>query len=158
MWQRIQTLFLVIVIGTLVATIFLPIWGYEDSSGKIHELYPLHYTIKEATANGESRNTSYMPYAITAMLVIASATLALIELRNYKNRMLQMKLGALNSLFMAGAIASAVIFSNGFIKTFQGGGYGLGLWLPGVAVICNLIANRFIRRDEKLVRDSGRLR
>lgn len=158
MWQRIQTVFLVIVIGSLIATIFLPIWGYEDSSGKIHELYPLHYSVKEVTASGEIRQTSYLPYALTAMLAIAAATLAIIEIRSFKNRMLQMKLGALNSLFMAGTIASAVIFSNGFIKTFQGGSYGLGLWLPGVAVICNLIANRFIRRDEKLVRDSGRLR
>lgn len=158
MWQRIQTLFLVIVIGSLVATIFLPIWGYEDSSGKIHELYPLHYTIKEVAATGELRQTSYMPYALTAMFAIAAATLAIIEIRSYKNRMLQMKLGALNSLFIAGTIACAVIFSNGFIKTFQGGSYGLGLWLPGVAVVCNLIANRFIRKDEKLVRDSGRLR
>ena len=35
---------------------------------------------------------------------------------------------------------------------------GLGLWLPGAAVICNLLANRFIRKDERLVRDADRLR
>jgi hypothetical protein len=51
-----------------------------------------------------------------------------------------------------------VLFSNQFIKTYQDGKYGLGLWLPGVAVIFNLIANRLIRRDERLVRDSERLR
>jgi hypothetical protein len=67
-------------------------------------------------------------------------------------------MGALNSLFMAGTIASAVIFSNQLMKTYSGGVYGLGLWLPGIAVVCNLLANRFIRRDEKLVRDSNRLR
>jgi hypothetical protein len=69
-----------------------------------------------------------------------------------------MKLGALNSLFLAGIIVCAYIFSNQLAKTFQGGQYGLGLWLPGVAVLCNLLANRFIRRDEKIVRDSNRLR
>ena len=92
------------------------------------------------------------------MVAIAAITLAVISIRKFKDRMLQMKLGALNSLFMAGTIASAVIFSNGLVKQLQGGHYGLGLWLPGVAVICNLLANRFIRRDEQIVRDSNRLR
>ena len=36
--------------------------------------------------------------------------------------------------------------------------HGFGLYLPGAAVIFNLIANRFIRKDEKLVRDSDRIR
>jgi energy-coupling factor transporter transmembrane protein EcfT len=154
MWQRIQTVFLVIVIASLVTTIFLPIWGYQESSGKIHELYPLHYTVTE---NGV-RTTVYFPYSVTAMLVFASLTLAIISIRKYKQRVVQMKLGALNSLFLAGVILSAVLFANQFIKTYQDGKYGLGLWLPGVAVIFNLIANRLIRRDERLVRDSERLR
>lgn len=154
MWQRIQTVFLAVAVISLVVTIFLPIWIYQDASGQSHQLYALHYTIVQ---NGE-RTTQYFPYALTAILAIAAITLAVISIRNFKNRMLQMKLGALNSLFMAGTIASAVIFSNQFIKNFQGGQYGLGLWLPGIAVVCNLLANRFIRRDEKLVRDSDRLR
>jgi len=102
--------------------------------------------------------TEYFPYSTTAILAIAAATLAFIEVGKYKKRVLQMKLGALNSLFMAGSIVCAVIFSNQLLKTYEGGMYGLGLWLPGVAVICNLLANRFIRRDERLVRDSQRLR
>ncbi|HEY0652349.1 MAG TPA: DUF4293 domain-containing protein [Chryseosolibacter sp.] len=154
MWQRIQTVFLVIAILSLAVTIFLPIWTYQNSAGQAHQLYPLHYTIKE----GETATTQYFPYAITAMLAIAAITIAFIEIQKFKNRLLQMKLGALNSLFMAGTIASAVIFSNQLTKSLQGGQYGLGLWLPGIAVVCNLLANRFIRRDEKLVRDSDRLR
>jgi hypothetical protein len=154
MWQRIQTVFLAIAIITLLVTIFLPIWVYQDASGQSHQLYPLHYTIVQ---NGE-RTTQYFPYALTAILAIASATLAMISIRKYKNRLLQMKLGALNSLFMAGTIASAVFFSNQFMKSFGGGQYGFGLWLPGIAVVSNLLANRFIRRDEKIVRDANRLR
>jgi len=153
MWQRIQTVFLVIVILSLLASIFLPIWIY-DSGELSHELYALHYSVVE----NDSRVTQYFPYSVTAVLAIAAITIALIEIRSYRNRVTQMKLGALNSLFMAGVVLSAVLFSNGLIKGFQGGVYGMGLWLPGVAVIFNLLANRFIRRDEKLVRDSDRLR
>jgi hypothetical protein len=153
MWQRIQTVFLVIAVISLIATIFLPIWVYEAGE-QTYQLYPLHYTIRSAA----SVNTQYFPYSVTAMVTVAAITIAIIEIRKFKDRVLQMKLGALNSLFMAGTIACAVIFSNPLIKSFQGGHYGLALWLPGVAVICNLIANRFIRRDERIVRDSNRLR
>jgi hypothetical protein len=30
--------------------------------------------------------------------------------------------------------------------------------MPIVAIICNMIANRFIKKDEKLVKDSDRIR
>lgn len=154
MWQRIQTVFLVIVIISLIAMIFLPIWGFQDSSGKIHELYPLHYTVTE---NGV-RTSQYFPYFLTAILAMSAATIAFISIRKFKDRVLQMKLGALNSFFLVGTILSAILFANQFIKTFQGGKYGMGLWIPGIAVVCNLLANVFIRRDERLVRNSDRLR
>src|SRR5687767_8468119 len=113
MWQRIQTVFLAIVIISLIATIFFPVWTYLDPSGKSYALYPLHYTIKDNAAAGEVPTISYFPYCLTAILAIASATLAFIAIGKYRNRVLQMKLGALNSLFMAGTIGAAVYFSNG---------------------------------------------
>jgi hypothetical protein len=154
MWQRVQTIFLVIAIISLITAVFLPIWTHQDASAKTHVLYALHYTV----IDHEERTTQYMPYSLTAIFAIASATIALIEIGKFKDRMLQMKLGALNSLFLVATIGSALYFSNQLIKTFQGGEYGFGIWLPGVAVLCNLLSNRFIRRDEKLVRDSERLR
>jgi len=154
MWQRIQTVFLVIAIISLVAAIFLPIWTNKDASGKTHVLYALHYTVIE----NDTRTVSYVPYSLTAVFAVASVTIAFIEIGKFKNRMLQMKLGALNSLFLVAIIGSSLYFSSQMMKTYQGGQYGLGMWLPGIAVLCNLLSNRFIRRDEKLVRDSERLR
>jgi predicted membrane protein len=151
MWQ---TVFLAIAIVSLVAAIFLPIWVFQDPSGKSHELYALHYSIIE---NG-ARNTTYFPYSITAILLVAAATLAFLEIRKFKDRITQIKMGALNSLIIAIAMCAAVYFGTTMIKTFQGGRYGLGLWLPAIAVVCNWLAIRFIKRDEKLVRDSDRLR
>jgi hypothetical protein len=154
MWQRIQTVFLVIAVISLIATIFLPIWVYQDGSGKSYELYALHYSITE---NGV-KTTKYFPYSLTAILLVASATVAFIEIGKFRDRIVQIKLGALNSVFMAGGLGASVYFASSMVKTFQGGLYGLGLWLPAVAVVCNWLAMRFIRRDEKLVRDSDRLR
>lgn len=153
MWQRIQTVFLVIAIVSLLASIFLPIWVTE-ADGDRHTLYALHYSVFE---NG-NQSAVYFPYCLTGVFAIASITVAFIEIGKYKNRMLQMKLGALNSLFLVGTIGCAVYFASDLMRSFQGGDYGLGLWLPGVAVLANLLANRYIRKDEKLVRDSERLR
>ena len=73
--------------------------------------------------------------------------------------MTQMKLGALNSLVMAGAVVCAVVFIDQLSDQFEyGWQYGIGLYLPIGAVFFNFLANRFIRRDEKLVRNSERLR
>jgi len=155
MWQRIQTVFLVIAIISLIAAILFPIW-IHTAIGQTHKLFAFHYSI--TGQSGEMITTQYMPYMTTAILAIASITLMVIEIGKYKNRVLQMKLGALNSLFLAGTILSAFVFGNQLAKEFHGGQFGLGLWLPGLAVLCNLLANRFIQRDEKLVRDSNRLR
>lgn len=110
--------------------------------------------------SGQGAVYSYLPYSITAMLSVAAITLAIMGILKYNNRMTQMKIGALNSFFLVGVILAAFYFSNDLIKTMDAGtgAYGLGMWLPGVAVLCNLLANRFIRKDEKLVRDSNRLR
>src|SRR5690606_23031064 len=152
MWQRIQTVFLLIAILSLIGSIFLPIWIYE-SGEKTYELYALHYSITE---NGE-KSTLYVPYALTAVLLMASMVLTDIEIGKYKDRVLQIILGALNSLFLAGGLGAAVYFGNTFLNE-RGGSYSLGLWLPAVAVLCNWLAMRFIRRDERIVRDSDRLR
>ena len=157
MWQRIQTVFLVIAIISLVASIFLPIWVMKDGTQQ-HSLYALHFSTIGQSSDRSSYATAYIPYCITAILFVASITIAAIEIVRFKDRILQIKLGTLNSLLLAGGLGSAVYFASSLVKTYNGGQYGLGLWLPGVAVIFNWIAMRFIRRDEKLVRDSERLR
>jgi len=150
MWQRIQTVFLAIAILSLLGSTVFPIWSLEQN-GEHHVLTAFYYMKADVY--------QYNPYSLTAILAIASATVAFTEITKFKNRLTQMKLGALNSLFMAFTIFSAVWFATNLIKSLEAGGrYGLGLWLPGLAVICNLTANFFIRKDERLVRDSDRLR
>ena len=154
MWQRKQTIFLALTIVCMVLMIFFPVWVVVDNNVE-KMLFPLHYTIK----SGDARNTIYYPYALCAILAIAAATVAFIEIGKFENRLLQLKLAALNSLLMAGTIGSSVYFATRLIKANQlAGEYGLGLYLPAVAMISNMMANRFIRKDEKLVRDSDRIR
>lgn len=138
----------------MILMIFFPAWVAEQDGIK-HELYPLHYSLTQ----NDIKATLYYPYALSAILAVAAATLAFLEIGKFENRMTQIKMGALNSLVMAGSLTALVYFAIQLIETTQlAGQYGLSLWLPAGAMISNMIANRFIRRDEKLVRDSDRIR
>ena len=154
MWQRIQSVFLGVAIISLIAGLFLPIWA-GGIPGTEYRLYPIYFMIKQ---NGQI-TSQYFPFSITAILMVAAATIAIQEFRRFDNRMLQIKLGALNSLILAGILICIFIFSNKVAKEFAvSWTYDLSLYLSFVAVVCNWLAIRFIRRDEKLVRDSDRIR
>jgi hypothetical protein len=150
MWQRIQTVFLAITIIALLISLIMPVWQGQSPEGTV-VLTPFYLLNKDAY--------TYWPYSIMALLIVAGLTLALIEIRRYDNRVLQMKLGALNTLFLAGAMVCVAVYTLDLSKQFPTGAQnGIGMYLIFAAVLCNWLAVRFIRRDERLVKDSDRLR
>jgi hypothetical protein len=150
MWQRIQTVFLVITILALLVALVQPIWQVKD--GDISVVLTPFYLLK-------GTEYTYLPYTITAVLAVAAITLAIFEIRRYDNRQTQIKLGALNTLILACYMISAVWFASKLTEQYPFNfKYGLGLYLTFVAVICNWLAIRFIRRDERIVKDSNRIR
>ena len=155
MRQRIQTVFLALVIVSMVVGIFFPIWiGVEGET--THKLFPLHFSSYQ---DGVATVANYFPYSITAILMMAAATIAFMELRRYDNRILQVKMGTLNSLVLMGVMISAVVLANKMTDAHPvNWTYGMGLYIPFAGVTFNWLAVRFIRRDEKLVRDSDRIR
>jgi hypothetical protein len=154
MWQRVQTIFLAVAVACLVAMIFFPVWEVKTETVRL-TLYPLYYRAQQGTDIQEI----YFPYSVIAILGLAAATIALIEIQKFENRLLQMKLGALNALFMGGCGFAAVYLSLKLQRSVQApGSFGFALYLPFAAMLLNTIANRFIRKDEKLVKDSERLR
>jgi hypothetical protein len=155
MWQRIQSVFLGIAILSLLAGLLFPIWIGGDS-GVEYRLYPIYFMIKQ---NGRITTSQYFPYSITAILMAAAATIAITEIRRFDNRILQVKLGTLNSLLLAGVMICDVIFANQMSKTYAvAWNYDLSLYFTFAAVVGNWLAIRFIRRDEKVVRDSNKIR
>ncbi len=150
MWQRIQTVFLGITIIALSFSLVLPVWqGQHESSAIV--LTPFYLL--------QNNQYIYIPYCLTAVLSVAGITLALIEIRRYDNRVLQMKLGALNTLILAGTMVSVAIYTVRLAEQYPASSQnGIGLYFIFVAVLCNWLAVRFIRRDERLVKDSERLR
>ncbi len=150
MWQRIQTVFLGITIIALGISLTRPVWIGEFEGAKI-VLTPFYFL--------QNDQYSYYPYSLTALLIVAGLTLSIIEIRRFDNRVLQMKLGALNTLILAGSMVCVAVFTMQLAKQYPTGSQnGMGMYLIFVAVLCNWLAVRFIRRDERLVKDSDRLR
>ena len=158
MLQRIQTLLLAVVAIAMLATTALPIW--EKSSAALNEKvtltsYALEYL--KGTASVSSANTM-----VIVILAIVSACIAAFSITQYKKRMLQMTLGLINSILIA------VILGYTFYQVFKvgipmfepenQGSYEVGFFAMVLAMLCNMIANRFIRRDEMLVKSADRMR
>lgn len=142
----------------MFAVLFTPIWWKQ--SMETDELVMLDALKMLYTKGGEEVvkiNTFYI-----AILSFLSASVFIGSIFSYKNRLNQVKLNLLNTLLMI-----AVLGLNTYFLWFEGiqmfdmqnqGSFGTGYYLPVAALFFNMIANRFIRKDDKMVRSMDRLR
>jgi divalent metal cation (Fe/Co/Zn/Cd) transporter len=66
-----------------------------------------------------------------------------------------------NSLVMVVLVVAVFLTTNGInsaINAPEAGSYQLGFWAILVAMVANMLANRFIRKDDALVRSVDRIR
>jgi hypothetical protein len=62
---------------------------------------------------------------------------------------------------MVSLVAATFLTTNGINSSIQakdGGSYEIGFWSILVAMVMNMLANRFIKKDEALVRSVDRIR
>lgn len=154
MIQRIQTIFLFLVVVLLVSFNFLPYWqATTESTGTTYQLLTYAYVVYE----GNEIITEFGLYALVAGLSAIGALIALLEMFMYKNRLRQMTMSVINSFVMTITIALMAYFIYGFQKTTPGQ-FEPGAFLLALAMFFNVLARRFIQKDEKLVRSVDRIR
>ena len=159
MIQRVQSLFLAGVVVLLAVSMFFPVWQKLDSGNESGAV--LRVTHTEILTPGQEKQLQYFPTAALGILLVIGIVIAAAEIIQYRNRLNQMKLGAFNSLIIAGFLGLSVYFSfrmEKMVAVVEEGNYDFGMYLPAAALICNLLANRFIRKDEALVRSVDRIR
>jgi len=160
MIQRIQTVFLFLVGISMILFLALPTWilNHPDT-GEMYKLYSI-FMIHRPVGT-DFHEFIYYPYSISGGLALISIVIAFTEIFKYKNRLTQIKLGMINSLLMVASLLLLVILSyldqQKLMPAIQGV-YKPGLFMPAAALIFNSLANRFIRKDEKLVRSVDRIR
>lgn len=160
MIQRIQSVFLLIIAICMIVMLFVPVWVKGDTETQQYVVLNAFQLVHEDRSGVMTEVLATKSVIYISIVAIAAAGVALFSVFQYSNRLTQMKLGLLNSLLLAGLAVCALwvagnadTFMPEYFKEFK-----LGALLPMIALIFNSLANRFIRRDERLVRDSDRMR
>jgi hypothetical protein len=157
MIQRIQSVFLLLVMLAMTLMLFFPLWTKQNPETGAKGILTVATLLHEA--NGQvihKQNVIYLGIGAAVAIVLAS-----LALFSYKNRKLQVIINLINTLVIIGVLIGEVLLSfqgEKFFLQAVKGVYGIGFYMPGIALVCNALANRFIRRDEMLVRSMDRLR
>ena len=157
MIQRIQSLFLALVAILMSAFLFVNIWNKSNISTQ-EEVSLNAYSLNYTKAGVVILENSVVWLAILAFIIIA---FSIFSLFSFKKRMLQLQLGLVNAILIAALLGFIVYYSfkgNDLITNSEKGTFGPGLIIPSVCLILNNLANRFIRKDENLVKSADRIR
>lgn len=160
MIQRVQTIFLFLVVIAMGVAIGMPIWIQGQTGSGVGDSWILTaFMLNNLDSAGEIIQSSSKWYI--ASIATFAGLLALISIFQYANRGRQMMLNMINSFVMVGLVVSVFLTTNGInsaINASESGDYQIGFWAILVAMVCNMLANRFIRKDEALVRSVDRIR
>jgi hypothetical protein len=137
MIQRIQTIYLFLAfIVTGVLPFFIPLWTMNNGAKFL-----------------------FMQDQIYVILFGLSTTLTLVSIVSYKKRQNQFVIGRLNiilNLILLGLFVYRSLNLSG--ETLAVSEKGIGMFLPIVAIVLLVLANKSIKKDEDLVKSVDRLR
>lgn len=162
MIQRIQTIFLFLVAVAMILVLIFPIWhqvNLDQTQRMTLDAWSL--TTTNLQAGEETTVVASDSKFYIGILAIIAAVLALFSIFQYKNRTKQMMFNMINSFVMVinvGIIVWTTHQANEIFNPNVSGDFVLGFWAIFAAMILNLLANRFIRKDEMLVRSVDRIR
>ncbi len=143
MIQRIQSIYL------LLASIV---------SGGLIFVFNLWNTIKEKIFVVDLFSRETITLKIVPLMFILSAILSIVTIFLFKNRKLQFVVGRiiiLINLFLLGLLIYLSLNLSGETNVSE---KGIGMFLPILAILLVVLANKAIKKDEDLVKSVDRLR
>ncbi|WP_373811255.1 DUF4293 domain-containing protein [Porphyromonas macacae] len=152
MWQRIQTLWLLLA-GILMTLLLLnPLAVFIQPDGTSYSLF---VSGVQEIGTKKMVTPAWGLFVIDAIIVLIS----FITIFLYKKRILQIRLTVFNMLVTIGFIIYLALVSWHFCSTHSAS-FGFKFWLgiPLICLIFQYLAIRNIGADEALVRASNRLR
>ncbi|MFC2102013.1 DUF4293 domain-containing protein [Bacteroidota bacterium] len=157
MIQRIQTIFLVLALISGALVFYFPLAEFY------HELYGNYklFATELKSMDPDPKITTSLwftsPLWVTAGV---SLLLTLFTIFLYKKRATQLRFVAFNILLNVSFVVMVfIIYSNKITKLTQiEPSYQAGIFFPLVSLVFLILANRFIRKDQALVKSTDRLR
>ena len=154
MIQRIQTLYLLIIVALLVVMLFRSPCLVCKRGGMFNL-----YAFSLQSADGSfAQSTVYL-----GILFVLSALLPLLTIFLYRRRLLQIRLCVVEMVFLVGTVIMEAIYYFLSRRVFSelalhNQGFKPAIVLPIVALFFTFLAARAIFRDEMLVRSADRIR
>ena len=154
MIQRIQSLYLLIATALMSLTLFTPIATFVVDSGDVFNL-----TAFNLEGNQDSQSTLWM-----GIVLVLATILPLITIFLFKNRMLQVRLCAVEIVLLLGCLVfEAIYFWLSGANALEGLGvehrhFGWAAIMPVVALVFVALAARATFKDEVAVRSFDRIR
>lgn len=156
MWQRIQTVYFVLVILLMTAGILLPNAELFDATKNVSYQLDSRGILEMNTRGEVVKNVATNPCTFLYGLILFLATFCIF---NYKNRKKQLRFATANLFSILLYIIALVVFvlyaKNKLDVSIA---FQYPAIFPVLALIFNYLAMRGIAKDEKLVRSLDRLR
>ena len=146
MIQRIQSIFLLLAGGLAFALLGIPFAGTSE-------------TVSASTLFSDGRYSIQDSPALLVFYLLGGA-LAIGSIFLYKRRSLQIRMGIFSFIaILIGMVLTVLLFLQDPVMDQQVmPDDRLGVYFPFVALIALLLAQRYIRKDDKLVQSMDRLR
>lgn len=164
MIQRIQTLWLAFVLILSAATFFFPLamFNFEYKGLEFNEIFSFIPSYDNVIFGDIIK---FSPAYSLISMQIGVAIISLISIFLYKNRMLQIKILSAGFLLLAIYIAYLLFVKIDGIETqiLELGikpsiRYGISSYFPILQLLLLILAQRAIKKDDRIVRSSDRLR
>lgn len=154
MIQRIQTVFLFLAVIALALFYVFPYWQAVAQPGE--EVVKL-FSYALITGTTEQPVFEFGLYSVVGGLAALAIILLIVEIFSYKNRLTQMRIAIGISFLMSICLVLMTFLVVDLQKEYEGT-FGIGIFVFAIAMLLNILARRFIQKDEKLVRSVDRLR
>jgi hypothetical protein len=164
MIQRIQSIFLAVVVVLAGLSFAFPVWTGEVGPGAftVGNLN-VQYNASVPLVSGKSIdiNKDTVSTWYCALMAGSVGLLALFTVIKFNNRIFQNQLchfGSLVSVFWLAAYYIAILKAKEDLLAPESGSYGISFYLPVLAIVLFQAAGFYIRKDEELVRSADRIR
>ena len=161
MIQRIQTIFLFLYIAALISTFFFPVWqkiSFNDQTNEVDVIVTGHVS---SVVYDKAGDAIIIDNFWVGGFIIIACIVAAMSIFSFRNRLTQIKLGTLNSLFTSLLVIYylyEIFYNIDYVDIKDKISFLISFYLIFLAIFFNFLSNRFIRKDEILVRESERIR
>jgi len=153
MIQRIQSLWLFLVFLMATLMLFFPMAEFQADTQI--------FTLTVFNVEGAEGIAGIPNPSLIGILTAVLGVLALGSIFQFKNRKLQMKINMAAMLVNMGLLLTIFIIADKIAdleNVAEDYSFLLGSWFPIAGILFLILANRSIRKDEALVKQSERLR